>query len=124
MDSIEKLCNEVETLNEFCYLRDRLNSSDGCEVAVLARVRIGRVRFRECGELLLGNRFPQRIKGKVYCCCVRSSILYGSEAWCLKENKNAILRRTERAMCGQKVVDKKMTEEQIYVLELKKLQTG
>ena len=23
MDSIEKLCNEVETVNEFCYLGDR-----------------------------------------------------------------------------------------------------
>ena len=39
-----------------------------------------------------------------------------------KENEKAILRRTERAMvramCGQKVVDKK-TEEQINMLGLK-----
>ena len=40
VDSIEKLCNEVETVNGFCYLGDRLNASDGCEAAV-ARVRIG-----------------------------------------------------------------------------------
>ena len=49
-------------------------------------LRIGWVRFRECGELLLGNRFPLRMKGKIYRFCVRS-ILYGSEAWCLKENE-------------------------------------
>ena len=73
VDSIEKLCDEVETVNGFCYLEDRLNSSRGCEVAVTARVKIGWIRFKECGELLLENRFPLRIKGKVYRCCVKIS---------------------------------------------------
>ena len=68
MDSIEKLCDEVETVNGFCYLGDGLNASGGCEAAVTARVRIGWVRFRECGELLLENRFPLKMKGKVYHC--------------------------------------------------------
>ena len=51
VDSIEKLWDEVETVNGFCYLGDRLNASGGFEAAVTARVRIGWVRFRECGEL-------------------------------------------------------------------------
>ena len=59
------------------------------------------------------------MKGKIYRCCARSAMLYGSEAWCLKENKKAILRITERAMCGQKVVDRKMIEEQMDMLGLK-----
>ena len=80
VDSIKKLCDEVETVNGFCYLGDRLNSSGGCEAEITARIRIGCVRFRKCGVLLLGNRFPLRIKGKVYRCCVKSAILYGSEA--------------------------------------------
>ena len=121
--SIDKLCNEVETVNGFCYLGDRLNASGGCEAAVTARVRIGKVRFRESGELLFGNRFFLRMKDKVYHCCVRPSTLYGSEACCLKENEKAILRRTKRAlmrvMCGQKVVDRKTTEEQMDTLGLK-----
>ena len=125
MDSIEKLCDEVETVNGFCYLGDRLNASGGCEAAVTARVRIGWVRFRECEELLLGNRFPLKIKGKVYRCCIRSAILYGSKTWCLKENEKAILRRTERAIvravCSQKVVDRKTTEEQMNLLGSRKL---
>ena len=57
VDSIEKSCNGVEKVNGFCYLGDRLSASGDCEAAVTARVRIGWVRFRECGELLLGNRF-------------------------------------------------------------------
>ena len=47
VDLIEKLCDEVETVNGFCYLRDRPNASDSCEVVVTARVKIGWVRFRE-----------------------------------------------------------------------------
>ena len=44
-----------------------------------------------------------------------------SEVWCLKENEDAILKRTERVrvktMGGQKVVDRK-TEEQVDMLGL------
>ena len=71
---------------------------------------------------MLGNRLPLRIKGKVYHCCIGSAIWYGSKAWCLKENEKAILRRTKgamvRAMCGQKVVDRK-TNEQMDMLGLR-----
>ena len=98
VDSIEKFCDEEKTVNGFCYLGDRLNSSGGCEAAVAARVRISWVRFRECGKLLLGSRFPLRMKGKVYHCCVRSAIVYGSEAWRLEKNEKAVLRKTKRAM--------------------------
>ena len=94
VDSIEKLCNEVKTVNGFCYLGDIPNASGGCEAEVTERARIGWVGFRESGELLLGNRFPLKMKGKVYRCCVRSAILYRSEAWCLKEKEKSILKRT------------------------------
>ena len=102
------------------------DSSGGCKAAVTARAKIDWERFRKCGDLLLGNRFPSRMKDKVYRCCARTAILYGSKAnivWCLKENEKAIFRRTERAMvramCGQKVVDRKKTEEQMDILEFR-----
>ena len=40
-EPVEVLCDEVETVKEFCYLGDRLNASGGCETAVTSRVRIG-----------------------------------------------------------------------------------
>ena len=52
--------------------------SGGYEAAVTARVRIGWVTFRIV-EFLLENRFLLKIKGKVYCCCIRSKILNGNE---------------------------------------------
>ena len=35
VDSSEKSCDEVETMNEFCYLGDGLNIIGGCEAAIV-----------------------------------------------------------------------------------------
>ena len=98
----EKLCDEVETVLEFTYLGDRVRADGECEAVVTTRC--WSVKFRECSELLYGRRFPLGLKGAVYKSYVRPAILYGSEAWCLKENEMGILRRTERSMvrvmCG------------------------
>ena len=51
-----------------------------------------------CSELLYDRRFSLRLKGVVYGSYIRSAVLYGSEAWCLKESEMGILRRTERSM--------------------------
>ena len=123
VEPVEELCEEVETVRGFCYLGDRVNASGGCEAAVTARARIGCVKFRECGELLNSKRFSLKVKGMVYRSYVRVAMLYGSETWCLRENKIAILRRTERAMvramCGAKPMEKKRREDQMEMLGLK-----
>ena len=90
----EKLCDEVETVQEFTYLGDRVSAGGECEAAVTARTRCWWVRFRECGELLYG-RFPLRLKGAVYWSYIWPAILYGSEAWCLNGCEMGILQWTE-----------------------------
>ena len=124
----EELGGGVETVDGFCYLGDRLNASGGCEVAVTARTRLGWIKFRECGHLLRGKRFPLNMKGGVYRSCVRSAMLYGSETWCLMKNELAILRRTERAMvramCGVKLMDKRSTEVLMDMLGLEETVEG
>ena len=87
---IGKFCDKVETVNGFCNVQDQLYASGGCEVAVTSRLRISCVRFKECKELLIRNRFPLKIKGKVCLCCARSAILYRSEAWCFKEEQREL----------------------------------
>ena len=86
----EKLCNEMETVQEFTYLGDRVSAVGGCEAAVIARTRHGWVTVRECSELLYG-RFPLKLKDAVHKSNVRPAVLYGSEAWCLKESEMRIL---------------------------------
>ena len=68
----------METVSEFTYLGDRESAGGVCEVAVSARTRCGCVRFRECGELLYGRKFPLKLKWAVYKSYVRPAILYGS----------------------------------------------
>ena len=91
MEQEENLCDEVETVSEFTYIGDRVSASGGCEAAVTAITRCGWVKFRECGELLYGRMFPLKLKGGVYKSYIRPAILYGSEAWCLKESEMRIL---------------------------------
>ena len=123
VEPVERLCDDVETVREFCYLGDRVSAGGGCEAAVTARARLGWVKFRECGEILLGRRFSLKMKGRIYRSYVRSAMLYGSETWCLMENEMAILRRTERAMvramCGVKLMDRKNTDDLLDSLGLK-----
>ena len=59
-----------------------------------------RVKFRECGELWYGRGFPLRLKGAVYESYVRPAMLYGSEAWCLKEGEMGILQVHRAGQCG------------------------
>ena len=50
------------------------------------------------------------------------AMLYGSEAWCLKERQMEILRRTERstvrAMCGVRLKDRKRFTDLMFMLGL------
>ena len=85
MEQEEKLCDGVETVREFTYLGDRVSVGGGCEAAVTARTRCRLAMFRECGKLLYGRRFPLMLKRAVYKSYVRPAILYGIDAWCLKE---------------------------------------
>ena len=61
-----------------------MSAGGRCETAVTARKSGWWLKPRECGEML-HRRFPLKLKGAVYKSYVKSAILYGSEAWCLKE---------------------------------------
>ena len=37
VNSIEKLCDEFQTVNGLCYLEDKLNASSDCQETVTAR---------------------------------------------------------------------------------------
>ena len=72
--------------------------------------------------LLYGRRFCLTLKGAV---CNRNlwpAVLYGSEAWCLKENEMEISlmtgRSMVRAMCGVQLKDGKMSKNLMLPLGL------
>ena len=62
------------------------------------------------------------LKGAVCKSYVRQAILYGSEAWCLKESEMGIFRWTERsmvrAMCVVQLIDRKISTNLMLMLGL------
>ena len=68
-----------------------MDAVGGCEAAVTARTRCVWVKFMVCDELLYGRKFSLGLIGAVYKSYVRPAMLYGSEAWCLKESEMGIL---------------------------------
>ena len=91
-------CDEVQTVSEFTYLGGRVGAGGVYEAAVTDRKGCWWVGLRECSELLYGRRFPLKLKWAVYRSYVKPAILYGSEAWYLKESEIGILQRRERSM--------------------------
>ena len=98
-----------------------VSAGRGCEAAVSSRTRCGWAKFRECGELLYG-RFLLRLKWALYKSHVRSAILYGSEARCIKVSEIGILRRIERsmvrAMCVVQLRDRKISADLMLIFGL------
>ena len=112
--------DQVDFVKSFCYLGDRLNGES--EAAITARMRIGWMKFRECGELLYGRTFSLRMKERICRSCVRSAMLYGSKTLCLRKNEMVILRKTEKAMIqamrGVKMIENRRSQELMSLLGL------
>ena len=62
------------------------------------------------------------LKGAVYKRYVCPAVLYGSEAWCLKESEMGILRRMKRSMvremCGVHLKDRKTSSDLMLMFGL------
>ena len=75
----------VERVNEFCYLGDLLDSEGDAGRAVTARIRKAWSCFKELAPFLTHKGIAWTLKGRVYNACVRSSVLYGSETWAVRQ---------------------------------------
>ena len=84
----------------------------GCEAAVTARTTCGRVKFRECGELMYGRRFPLWLKGTVYELCKDINTVWKRS---MVPERYVNLQRTEifvvRAMCGLLLLDRNTSKD-------------
>ena len=91
--SVESSCDGIETAHSFLYLGSKVDSSGNYEKAVTANMRSGWTEFKECRDISLSKRFFFKIKERIYSSCVRSTMLFGSEVWCLRQNELDILKR-------------------------------
>lgn len=81
----------------------------GTSGRLVVRVRNGWRKFREFVHLLTLRSSSLRTKGCLYPTCIRGAMLYGSEAWTVKEEDVRRLIHTEirmgRWMCGASLND-------------------
>ena len=116
VDLAEDLMVDGETyecVKSFCYLGDTLDGDGGVDLAATARIRNGWMKFRELLPFLTSRALTLEMKGRVYACCVRSSMTYGSET--LLVDVGLKFERAEmqmiRWMCGISLKDRRTNEE-------------
>ena len=106
---------DLECVEEFCYLRDMIGAGGGAGEAARARVRCAWSKFRELAPVLTSRGASLKVKGKVYRTCVQRVMVYGSETWPMKVEDVQRLERTERMMvrwmCGVRLNNRISSEE-------------
>ena len=84
------------------------------------RVKCAWKKFRELSPILTTRGASLSLKGKIYCACVRSVMIYGSETWPMKVEDKQRLERTERMMirqmCGVTLKHRKSSVELLHSL--------
>jgi len=97
----------LELVDKFCYLGDMLSVDGDAGAAVENRIRTRWNKFRQLVPLLTNKDVSLIVTGRLYCSCVRRSMLHGSESWPIRKENEVTLKHAEmrmvRWMCGMKL---------------------
>ena len=85
-------------VNQFFYLGDMISAGGGAEASTIARVRSGWKSFRVLLPLVASRVISFKTKERLYAACVKSFMVYGCEAWPLKEEDITRISRAEKMM--------------------------
>ena len=118
---------EVEVVDSFCYLGDRISNQGGAEGSATARIKCGWLKFRELLPLLTSRSIPFSTKGRLYQACVRLAMLHGSETWPVRAEELQCMERNDmrmiRWMCNVSLKDRVSSEELRRRLRLESIST-
>ena len=92
-------------VKRFCYMEDNLDGDGEADLAAIARIRNGWMKFRELLPFLTSRAPLLEMKGRVYASCVRSSMTYGSET------RPLLADVVLKWMCGVSMKDRWTSEE-------------
>ena len=62
--AVESLCDGIEAVNSFLYLRSKVASSGDCKAAVTARMISGWAKFKECRDIYYLKIFLSKSKNE------------------------------------------------------------
>ena len=93
----------VDFTKEFKYLGSIIDSSLTSDADVNMRIKSATSAFDALKNVLTSLSVVLRVKGRIYNALVLSILLYGSEAWCLREDLfnrlSSFHNRCVRSMC-------------------------
>ena len=89
---------ELDVVDNFCYLGDTISAGGGCESAAIARCRSAWAKFRQLLPVLTARSLPLKTKGRIYNSCVRGAMLHACETWPMKAPDLYRMCRNDRAM--------------------------
>ena len=100
-----------ECVKSFCYLGHTLDGDGGADLAIIARIRNGWMKYQEHVPFLTSRAPPLEMKGQLYVACVRGSMTYGSETMSLLVDVGLKFESAEmqmiRWMCGISLKDRR-----------------
>ena len=100
----------LEVVDSFCYLGDKVSAGGGCSQSILNRTRVAWGKFHDLLPLLTCRSLSLSTRGKLYSTCVRSAMLHATESMALTVNDSSKLQKIDRAMirwiCHVKLKDR------------------
>ncbi|XP_063610714.1 uncharacterized protein LOC134784544 [Penaeus indicus] len=104
------LGEKVKKVNNFKYLGSHLTSDGYLDVEINHRIKSVWNNWKNVSGVLCDKKMSARVKANVHKTVVRPAMIYGAEAWLIKESQKKKLDVAEmkmlRWMCGVTKLDK------------------
>ena len=114
--------DNLDVVDNFCYLGDTICAGGGCDRAIVTRIRCAWGKFRELLPLLTSKSISLPRRGFLFSACVRSVMLHASECWAARKTDIARLCRADRSMirwiCNVRLADRVSSQSLLGVLNL------
>ena len=97
---------QLDVVESFHYLGDKISPGSGCELAKIAWTRAAWGEFRELVPLLTSTTISLARHGKLYDSCVRGILLHATECWPLRrEEVQYLLLKIKAEDSGEPVIN-------------------
>ena len=89
---------ELQEVESFNYLGEKLECGKGAEAAVRNRIAAAWRKWKELESLLVNQRIPLKNRVVIHRSCIRRTLLYGAEVWPLTLKLEGLLESCENKM--------------------------
>ena len=67
---------DLEIVDQFCYLDERITCESGAREEVKARIKTAWTKWRELSSLLVNRSIPRKSRERIYSACLRLVMIH------------------------------------------------